>query len=339
MDVHRTPSREAASIQQQWKENGVKSPPKDPDLVDPLTPEQVKKLMRREGDQRITRYLLEEGGNDRFYKERLILLYLYACGYEKKSRQVDRVPRILEFIQDDETIERMFCVMSMKPDEPSESIQYWRNCQTAVIRYSQVGGVTVFDSDMPCTGMPYVCRVQCSSHSYLQATASLVGYRVVGNPGMSMDVGHQFIHHLSHEQLHRRVVEDQGGSSKEFLLSLVGGARVDFVGRDVSELRKARILIDELKDSGPCLVHRFETGKHFETDIVFSGENTATSLGIPQFDISNGKDTRQWLNLGLATPHDHHTIRDLESRYHFTDQSGEHVGTTHTTKNLSSYYY
>jgi hypothetical protein len=70
MDASKTPSnKKDVEAKQQWKENGVKSPHKDPDLVDPLMPEQVKALMRHEGDQRTNHYLLEEGGNDRFYKE------------------------------------------------------------------------------------------------------------------------------------------------------------------------------------------------------------------------------------------------------------------------------
>jgi hypothetical protein len=323
MDTLKTPSNEKEDeLQQQWEGNGVKSPPKDPDLVGPLlTPEEVKTLMRREGDQRITRYLLEAPGNDKFNKKRLILLYLYACGYEKKSSQADRVPRLLEFIQDDETIERMLRVISVEPAKPTVTIKFWKMCQLALIQYSRlVGAETVFGRDMPCNGMPFVCRIQHSGNCYMQAAFALVGYRVMSCPGMSIDMA-WFVRRLPHEKLRSRVVEDQGGSSKEFLFSLVDDALVRSLGRDVSRLRKARILINQLKASGPCLLCRFATGKHFQTDKAFSEMNT-TSSAIRQFDI--GEDTNAWLSIGTPTPPDVQTVEDLQACYHSADDESAH---------------
>jgi hypothetical protein len=169
MEEPRTPAKK----KKQWRERlGVNSPPKDPDRDSdsPLTVEDVEAMMRQDECPEMTKYLLEhthDGEDQRVTNERAIIYFLYGRGFDKNSNRDDRVKRILEFIKDKRTKDRMLCIISVRPDETSAKMEYWRYCQMAVIRYGQLhGAMTIFGDGMPCNGMP--CRLQISGISFLR---------------------------------------------------------------------------------------------------------------------------------------------------------------------------
>jgi hypothetical protein len=249
-----------------WRNaSDLRTPPKDPN--NPPSLDEVDKLVRGDGDQiaLFVRTKSDDMLDGRFKEEQTIVYYLYGRRFGEESSRKERVGRILEFLKDTKTKQRMLNIVTLSNDKAKAMLEpVWSRCQMAVILFgNRPGAKTIFQDNK----IPFVWRHQQSKNCFLQAVSSLLGYKVAqGNSefcGTSGDVDQYVRDYYSNEDLYNRVVLNKGRSSTQVIEALVGWQSIASHNMRLSDRSNADFLVKEIDNLGPCTVCRFLTDSTF----------------------------------------------------------------------------
>jgi hypothetical protein len=280
------------NVRQEWSSRFEMSPPQfvsDDGTRMYLSINDVERRMRRDGRD-IAKYLYNKKVclSPEELNDQMIVYYLYAREFARRARRQDRVAHVNKFIQDADTRVRMLHVMSIyKDSKADEKEALWAYSQMVVLLYNGKDGATTIFSNRR---MVFVCRLQPSLNCYLHAVSTLVGYKVSFGKvdghykAESFDVEKHLRHNISNDDLEKRVVNNRGGNSKDFLETIVGRSAI----APIKLLEwNAHFLAEHLLILGPALISSFKADQFFKNG---RKPNAVGKYHIVQFDIVDAKE-------------------------------------------------